>query len=299
MASVIYDSTTYEYTRAIKGPDYLHLLDDNGCMLASFDSVSDFSLFKWGTGSTWEDATPDNECSVAVMGDDGVVRKGGHKCHELYSSHMTELTSADDLNNLTTIGTYIYRTASIPKNCPFTNAGIVEVIGTVGNSTSEKVQRVSRYGATESATRGLVSGSWTAWERFSTVYKDSTYTGCSYQMVDGVQEWINPPMVDGVEYRLTKRHKGKPVYTMAMEIGAMPSNTSATIGISVSGATISELVAIDVFAEASNMYKLPFVDGDGKLCAMFRTSGARSIYIKTFSSLSGYTGKIVAEYTKA
>lgn len=122
---------------------------------------------------------------------------------------------------------------------------------------------------------------------------------CMYGGVWNPWEWVNPPMADGVEYRTTKRHKGKPVYAMAVNIGAMPANSSATINISVSGSTIDEIVAIDVFAKSSNIYKLPFVDQDGKICAMFRTSGSRSVFIKTFSSLSGYTGKIVAEYTKA
>lgn len=31
-------------------------------------------------------------------------------------------------------------------------------------------------------------------------------------------EWVNPPMVPGVEYRTTKRHNGKPVYTHCREM---------------------------------------------------------------------------------
>ena len=43
--------------------------------------------------------------------------------------------------------------------------------------------------------------------------ESTEYPGCYYRTVDGEAEWINPPMVDEVEYRTAKRHNGKPVYT--------------------------------------------------------------------------------------
>ena len=42
--------------------------------------------------------------------------------------------------------------------------------------------------------------------------ESTDYPGCYYRMVDGAQEWINPPMVVGVEYRTTEKFEGKPVY---------------------------------------------------------------------------------------
>ena len=39
-------------------------------------------------------------------------------------------------------------------------------------------------------------------------------TGCMYRIFDGQQEWYNPPMEAGIEYRTTERWQGKPVYTM-------------------------------------------------------------------------------------
>lgn len=36
-------------------------------------------------------------------------------------------------------------------------------------------------------------------------------------------EWVNPPMVPGVEYRTTERWNGKPVYTMLINCGNMPT----------------------------------------------------------------------------
>lgn len=39
------------------------------------------------------------------------------------------------------------------------------------------------------------------------------YPGCYYRIVNDKTEWINPPMVDGEEYRLTERFNGKAVFT--------------------------------------------------------------------------------------
>lgn len=42
-------------------------------------------------------------------------------------------------------------------------------------------------------------------------------TGCFYRMVGEEQEWINPPMVVGTEYRTTERFNGKPIYTALVQ----------------------------------------------------------------------------------
>lgn len=38
------------------------------------------------------------------------------------------------------------------------------------------------------------------------------YPGCYYRNVDGVKEWLNPPMKAGVEYRTAERYNGAVVY---------------------------------------------------------------------------------------
>lgn len=48
------------------------------------------------------------------------------------------------------------------------------------------------------------------------------YPGCYYRMNRGVKEWLNPPMMEDVEYPTTKRQEGKRVYTKLLKarIGA-------------------------------------------------------------------------------
>lgn len=47
--------------------------------------------------------------------------------------------------------------------------------------------------------------------------ESTEYPGCFYRTVDGETEWINPPMVFGVEYRTTERYNGLPVYARLLK----------------------------------------------------------------------------------
>ena len=127
------------------------------------------------------------------------------------------------------------------------------------------------------------------------------FPGCYYRVVDGETEWVNPPMLDGIEYRLTKRLNGKPVYAMSVNFGALPNTGDTTIGLSTEFSTIDQFAALDVFAQndSGRKYKLPFFKSSGELRAIYRSMGARSIWLKTLSDLSSYAGRIYAEYTKA
>lgn len=52
------------------------------------------------------------------------------------------------------------------------------------------------------------------------------HPGCYYHMVGTEQEWINPPMIDGVEYRTIERHNGKIVYAKKIVFGEMPTESN-------------------------------------------------------------------------
>ncbi len=50
--------------------------------------------------------------------------------------------------------------------------------------------------------------------------KESTsYPGCFYRTVNGATEWLNPPMMVGVEYRTVERYQGEPVYVKMVNLG--------------------------------------------------------------------------------
>lgn len=68
--------------------------------------------------------------------------------------------------------------------------------------------------------RGYANG------HFAPAVESAEYPGCFYRTVNGVVEWLNPPMVPGVEYRTTERffYNGVyfPVYTMEIYCGPLP-----------------------------------------------------------------------------
>lgn len=90
MATVTYLGENYECSVAIKGDDYIHLLDENGMMIAAFDGVTNFSNFMI-SGANWYTPVSDNYCYVAVVREDGTIGKGGHLCSSLVKRGQSEV----------------------------------------------------------------------------------------------------------------------------------------------------------------------------------------------------------------
>ena len=69
-------------------------------------------------------------------------------------------------------------------------------------------------------------------------FESTDYPGCYYRTVDGVVEWLNPPMLINNEYRTTERFYGCPVYKKLVTLGKVPAaGSTATIdgGHGISG----------------------------------------------------------------
>lgn len=82
--------------------------------------------------------------------------------------YRRQLTSSDDLNNITTPGVYWYPTESVPQNAPFENAAVVEVFY-AGSTTNRVIQRATRWAVQgQSKFRSLYGGTWLNWVQYST-----------------------------------------------------------------------------------------------------------------------------------
>ena len=55
-------------------------------------------------------------------------------------------------------------------------------------------------------------------------FESTDYPGCYYRTVDGVVEWLNPPMLIGIEYRTTERYNSKPVYCQLVSFGTLSNS---------------------------------------------------------------------------
>lgn len=82
MAILTHKEDTFECATAIKGDNYICLLDENGLTVARFDGITDFSEFSLD-GAEYTAPTADHDCCIAVIRDDGTIGKGGHKCSDI------------------------------------------------------------------------------------------------------------------------------------------------------------------------------------------------------------------------
>lgn len=124
--------------------------------------------------------------------------------------------------------------------------------------------------------------------------------GCYYRIVNGVNEWVNPPMQTGIEYRTTERWKGKPVYQRVFYVAALPHTSVLAIK---SGVTWDEVISIAGYAIDSTMTKrysfpvyiesstvpnavITYVDKDG------------TIFVQTSSDMRAFQTYIILKYVK-
>lgn len=89
------------------------------------------------------------------------------------------------------------------------------------------------YVVLERADEPVIVGTPLNAETFNKLMVESAeHPGCYYRTVDGAVEWLNPPMVVGVEYRTTERYMGEPVYTKLVNCGAFGfTGTTLTHGL--------------------------------------------------------------------
>ena len=92
MPTVTYNSETFTCTTALKGADYIHLLDSSGNMLVSFDGVVDFSGFSITDGA-WATPTEEDLCPIAVIEDDGTIGKSSFKPSDITKAANVTLES--------------------------------------------------------------------------------------------------------------------------------------------------------------------------------------------------------------
>lgn len=126
-------------------------------------------------------------------------------------------------------------------------------------------------------------------------FQQATTAGIARRsVIDGVfgeWEWINPPMVVGVEYRTTERYQGKPVYAKCVNFGSLPNNTTKDITWSESG-IVSDVIHASVITSNGSLV------GGVSLSGAEFTATRTNIYIKTTGNYSSTTAHFLLKYTK-
>ncbi len=113
-----------------------------------------------------------------------------------------------------------------------------------------------------------------------------------------VEEWANPPMEIGVEYRTTERRNGAPVYTKVVDCGNLPSNSSKLIATGIEH-TKAFHMDFDLFI-STGAITLPNDVGSTNTNKPARVylNSARNLYIGTYFDMSDWTAKATFKYTK-
>lgn len=80
-------------------------------------------------------------------------------------------------------------------------------------------------------------------------------------------EWINPPMLAGVEYRTTERYMGKPVYAKLVDCKGMPSGANAAKAVQHNSANVESIVSFggNMSVGGTKAIALPYYSSDTNL----------------------------------
>lgn len=111
-------------------------------------------------------------------------------------------------------------------------------------------------------------------------------------------EWVNPPMVSGVEYRTTERYNNKPVYTQTLTL-ACPSNGASA---SINFGTGRIIVALRSVIDSDHPAETPIINGDTGgvgLFAFYNKADGKMYVQSTSDFISGGTCRIFVEYIKS
>jgi len=127
---------------------------------------------------------------------------------------------------------------------------------------------------------------------FAPAKEDPDHPGCYYRKVDGITEWINPPMELNKEYRTSERYMEKPVYVVMRDLGALPNKGSRTEN---NLAMYVDRIVDAVFNTAKtgacyhNMQEVSWYLG---------SYGTTYCVMTTTTDMSAYTARVQIKYTK-
>lgn len=175
MPTVTYNDESYSCTTALKGADYIHLLDSNGSMIAAFDGITDFTDFAITDGS-WTTPTALKDSYMAVVRDDGVIVKGAYNSNQTMT-RAGYFDGSGDANNATELNKWYEvclatGVANLPPGCGNNgvlyvvgrDAGIFEQIYTCGELQRTWKRRYCNW----------VSPAWSDWYEVLTTYNTNT-----------------------------------------------------------------------------------------------------------------------------
>ena len=223
-------------------------------------------------GLPGEDVTPGDDEAISYAQAKFRFAPAGNGLGEI------ALSSVMDLDDLFTNGWYEYWGDPIINDDPTFEKGLVFVQGWDGDGSMR-----------------------TATQTFYPHYVGVGYLVRQYGFIMedeeewwGPWEWVNPQMATGVEYRLTERWLGKPVYTKVIYLGYL-TGTSKAVEAGVSYANVVDLKVV-TYNTSGFFTVLPMFSGGTLAAAAYMTGTKVGISIpKSSDTTEAYA---VIKYTK-
>ena len=127
--------------------------------------------------------------------------------------------------------------------------------------------------------------------------ESASHKGCYYRTINGLTEWINPPMVLGEEYRTTERYNGKPVYAKVVDIGSLPNEASKTVSHNISN--VEDIVDARGSARTTGGSVVFLPSSAGSLETAWNIGVTeRSIFVVTNADRTNWQGSVLVKVIK-
>lgn len=112
------------------------------------------------------------------------------------------------------------------------------------------------------------------------------------QKVDGEREWLNPPMVPGVEYRTVDRFNGKAVFVKVIDCGNLPNTTEKSVAHGITGDVMFLSIRVMAGIIGGTQFGFSKTEGDS-----VKVSGA-NVVIRTLWNAQDYKAYAFLKYVK-
>lgn len=192
--------------------------------------------------------------------------------------------NAHEVNIIRTASTnYIYnRTANQPSHC-------------IGRVATKGVAVYAYFGNSSGSANKIYASVHVTHGSFTSAgFVPADVTDGDMDCICYLNEYENPPMELGVEYRTTERYLGKPVYTKVMDFGVLPNASKKSVNVFEANCTVVSLVPM-LYSTSASGSKLvnPRISA-----SHYFNESLGTFTIETTEDVSKYTARITMKYTK-
>lgn len=132
-------------------------------------------------------------------------------------------------------------------------------------------------------------------------FESSEYPGCYYRQLDNNEvEWLNPPMVLGVEYRTAERWEAKPVYVKRFYVAKMSNDTEMLVYVGVTGNKVISVTGF-MINDKSSFHNFPLVRTNvvATTASLSSVNSTGYLTINVDADLTKYECYILVKYVKS